>query len=132
MTSLAFASVAITALLGILHLVYTLHDFGPRPRYFRPLDAQLLDEMRRTRTAIAPGGRDYWSGVLGFNLSHGLGVLMFALLIYLATFYHIDWLKPGLAAIGIAYAAIAYRCWFHTPMAGVLLAVALMLAGWLL
>jgi hypothetical protein len=56
-----------------------VHDIGPRPRYFRPRDAQLLDEMRRTRTAIGPGGRDFWSGVLGFNLSHGLGVLKFAL-----------------------------------------------------
>ena len=120
------------ALLGILHLVYTLHDFGPRPRYFRPRDARLLDEMRQTRTAIAPDGRDYWSGVLGFNLSHALGVLLFALLIYLATYYQIDWLKPGLATIGIAYAAIAYRCWFRTPMVGALLAVALMVAGWLL
>jgi len=32
----------------------------------------------------------------------GLGVLMFALLIHLATIYDIDWLKPRLAAIGIA------------------------------
>jgi hypothetical protein len=88
--------------------------------------------MRRTHTAIASGGRDYWSGVLGFNLSHSLGVLMFALLVYLATIYHIDWLKPGLVAIGIAYAAISYRCWFQRPTVGVLLAVALMVGGWLL
>ena len=131
MTSLVFASVAIMGLLGILHLIYTLRDFGS-PRYFCPQDAQLLEAMRRTRTALAPGGRDYWSGVLGFNLSHSLGVLMFALLVYLATSYHIDWLKPGLVAIGIAYAAIAYRCWFRVPMAGSLLAVALMVVGWLL
>jgi len=129
---LAFAAAAVIALLGVLHLIYTLHDFGARPRYFQPRDAQLLDAMRQTRAAIARGGRDYWSTVLGFNLSHSLGLSMFALLICLATVDQIGWLKPVLVAIGLAYAAIAYRCWFRIPMVGALLAVALMLAGWLL
>jgi hypothetical protein len=130
MTVLPFAAAAVMTLLGALHLVYTLHDFGPRPRYFRPKDASLLAAMRVTRTALAPGGRDYWSGVLGFNLSHGIGVLLFALLIALATLYEITWLKPALVAVGAAYAAISYRCWFRVPTAGILLATALMAAGW--
>ena len=29
--------------------------------------------MPQTQTAIVPQGRDYWSGVLGFNLSHSRG-----------------------------------------------------------
>src|SRR6516225_2857586 len=64
----AAMSGGIYAILGVLHLIYTLHDFGGRPRYFRPLDRSLLPAMRNTNTAIAPTGRDYWSGVLGFNL----------------------------------------------------------------
>jgi hypothetical protein len=130
MIILAFVSAAIFAVLGALHLAYTLHDFGGKPRYFRPRDAALLPAMRQTKTAIAPGGRDYWSGILGFNLSHSIGVLLFALTIVLATQYRIEWLKPLLVAVGLAFAFIAWRCWFRIPMLGSLLATLLMIAGW--
>jgi hypothetical protein len=130
MTNLALAASAIFALLGLVHLSLTLRDFGPRPRYFQPSDATLLDAMRQARTALAPDGRDYWSGVLGFNLSHSLGVLQFALLISLATLFEITWLKPVLVIVGAAYAAISFRCWFPIPTASILLATALMITGW--
>jgi hypothetical protein len=130
MTHFALAAAVIMALLGFMHIAYTLSDFGPRPRYFSPKDAKLLDAMRQTRTSIAPGGRDYWSGVIGFNLSHSLGVLQFALLIALATSYDIAWLKPLLVATGVAYAAISVRCWFAVPTSGILLSTALMATGW--
>lgn len=131
MNLLAFASAAIFALLGTLHLVYTLHDFGEKPHYFRPRDSSLLPAMRQTTMGIAPGGRDYWSGILGFNLSHSIGVLLLALLIGLAAEYQIAWLKPLLAAIGLVFAVIAWRCWFRIPMWGCLIGTALMSAGWL-
>src|SRR5471032_2826486 len=130
MNVLALASAGIFVVLGALHLVYTLHDFGPKPRYFRPRDAALLPAIRSTKTAIAPQGRDYWSGILGFNLSHSIGVLLFALLIVIATEYQILWLKPVLVAVGMLFAAIAWRCWFAIPMLGCLIGTALMIAGW--
>jgi hypothetical protein len=132
MIALATMSAGIFAVLGVLHLVYTLHDFGARPRYFRPRDAALLSSMRQTQTAIAPNGRDYWSGVLGFNLSHSLGVLLFALLIVVTSVYEIHWLKPILAMIGFAFAFIAWRCWFRIPMIGCLIGTAFMIAAWVL
>ena len=132
MNPLAMASAAIFAVLGILHLVYTLHDFGERPRYFRPRDAFLLPAMRQTTTAIARGGRDYWSGILGFNLSHSIGVLLFALLIVLTALYRIIWLEPVLVIVGLAFTSIAWRCWFRIPMWSCLVGTALMLAAWLL
>jgi len=132
MNLLAIASAAVFAVLGILHLVYTIHDFGERPRYFRPRDNALMPAMRQTTTAIAPGGRDYWSGILGFNLSHSIGVLLFALLIVLATQYGIVWLKPVLIALGLILAGIAWRCWFRVPMWGCLIGTALMAAAWIL
>jgi hypothetical protein len=130
MTVLAFAAAALVAMLGALHLAYTLIDFGPRPRYFRPTDLALLESMQSAKTAIAPAGRDYWSGVLGFNLSHSIGVMLLALLIAIATVYEIAWLKPVLVSVGITYAIISYRCWFHIPTICILLATALMIAGW--
>jgi hypothetical protein len=132
MNFLAMMSAGVFAILGALHLVYTLHDFGERPRYFRPLDGSLLPAMRNTRMAIAPTGRDYWSGILGFNLSHSIGVLLLALLIVVTAQYQIAWLKPIVTAVGAIFAAIAWRCWFHTPMLGSLIGTALMIAAWAL
>jgi hypothetical protein len=130
MTVFAYASAALFALLGMMHLVYTLRDFGPRPRSFVPQDRALLDAMRQTRTALAPDGRDYWSGILGFHLSHSIGVLLLAVLIIVATGYQIGWLKAGLMIVAAIYAAISARCWFRVPTAGILLAALLMGLGW--
>ena len=57
MNFLAAMSGGIFAILGVLHLIYTLHDFGERLRYFRPVDRSLLAAMRNTNLAIAPTGR---------------------------------------------------------------------------
>jgi hypothetical protein len=130
MTALAFVGAAIIAALGAMHLAYTLQDFGARPRHFTPTDPVLLTAMRQCRTALAPHGRDYWSGILGFHLSHSMGLAFFALLGALAGPYEIEWLKPLLILAGLAYAAISFRCWFAAPTICVLLATALMAAGW--
>ncbi len=132
MNFLAMISGAVFAVLGVLHLVYTIHDFGEKPRYFRPLNRALLAAMRQTHAAIAPTGRDYWSAILGFNLSHSIGVLLFAILIVVTTQYQITWLKPILVVVGGVFAVIAWRCWFRIPMLGSLIGTALLIAAWIL
>ncbi len=127
---LAFAAAGVMMALGALHLLYALRDFLSEPRYFSPRDKAILAAMRQTRTGIAPHGRDYWSGVLGFNLSQSDGVMLFALLIVVATVYRIDWLKPPLIGVGLVYAMISYRCWFATPTIGVSIATLLLIIGW--
>jgi hypothetical protein len=130
--ALAFVGAAIFALLGLVHLVFTLNDFGPRPRYFRPRNAALLPAMRQTWTNLVPGGRDYWSAILGFSLSHAIGLLLFALLVVLAGADRITWLRWLLVAVGVAYSVIAWRCWFRIPLVGALTGTVLMAAGWVL
>jgi hypothetical protein len=132
MTFPPLMAAALFGVLGLMHLVYTLRDFGGRPKYFRPTDLSVLAGMQSSRTAIAPDGPDYWRGVLGFHLSHSIGMLLFGLLIVIATLYMITWLKPVLMIVGAAYAVISYRCWFNIPTIGVLLATTLMAAGWML
>lgn len=132
MSWFAILAASVFAVLGSLHLAYTVHDFVRSPRYFRPRDGELLASMRATRTAIAPDGRDYWSGVLGFHLSHSIGVLLFALLIVIAEAYAISWLRPVLVLVSLSFAAIAWRCWFHIPMFGALAATLLLGTWWLL
>jgi hypothetical protein len=131
MTSvLPFAASALLACLGAVHFVYAAHDFGLRPRYFCPSDNAALEALRTTSTRIAPRGRDYWSGVLGFHLSHSIGVLLFALLVGLATSYGISWLKPLLVIIGGIYTFISVRCWFQIPTIGISIATMMMAVGW--
>jgi hypothetical protein len=130
MIILPYAAAAIIALLGILHLAYTLHDFMTAPKYFAPTNPQTLQAMKSAHTAIAPQGRDYWSGVLGFNLSHSLGLLLFALLVVVTAAQDIIWLKPVTVLFGAAYGMISYRCWFIAPTIGVSFATGLMMLGW--
>ena len=77
-----------------------------------------------------PTCRDYWSGILGFDLSHNIGVLLFALLIVVTAQYQISWLKPILALVGGAFAVISWRCWFRVPMLGSFIGTALMVVSW--
>lgn len=130
MTMLAYGAATLFALLGTVHLVYTLRDFGPRPRNFVRQDTMLLDAMRQTKTALAPDGGAYWSGILGFHLSHSIGVLLLALLISVATAHPIGWLKAGLIIVAAIYAAISARCWFRVATIAILLAASLMGNGW--
>ena len=130
MRILPFVAAGILAILAIIHFIYTLHDFAFTPRYFNPRDASLLAPMQATRNALTPTGRDYWSALLGFHFSHSIGVLLFALLIVLATNLGIDWLKVLLVCLGGVYTGIAWRCWFHIPLMGCALATGLMIAGW--
>jgi hypothetical protein len=130
MTVFAHLAAAVFALLGLMHTVYTLHDFGARPRYFAPVNKELLQSMKKTHTAIAPTGSDYWSGILGFNLSHSLGLVLFSTLIYVTTTHHIGWLKIALIAVGATYSAISARCWFRAPTMCSLTATFMMAVGW--
>lgn len=117
------------AVLGLLHVIYTLRDFGAEPKYFRPTRVDLLDQMRASKTALAPKGRDYWSGVLGFHLSHSLGLLLFATLAATAAFDHDAHLAFIIPLIPFGYALIAYRCWFQIPLIGSIVAGLLISIG---
>jgi hypothetical protein len=129
MTALAFSAAAIFGRLGLMHLAFALRDFGAAPRFFQPSDPTLLAALRATRTAMALSGRDYWSGVLGFHLSHSIGMLLFALLIAVASMHAIVWLKPALVLVGVIYAVISWRCWFALPTTAISVATILMALG---
>jgi hypothetical protein len=66
-------------LLGTVHIAWTLGDLrSPTP--FRPVDETVIAAMQAEPVAAfasAPGVRSLWPSWLGFNLSHGLGLLLF-------------------------------------------------------
>lgn len=108
------------ALLGALHLVLTLRDLR-RPRYFKPTDDALIPPLQATGVALMaprPGAQPMWRAWLGANLTHGLGLLIFALLL-LAIALHDPALVsdiPGIRVLSIVvaliYTVIALRFWF--------------------
>jgi hypothetical protein len=128
---LVYYSAGLFAFLAFMHLLYTINDMVFRPRFFRPSDDQAFAQMQQSRTAISPISRPYWTGILGFHVSHSVGVMWFAGLIFLTQSYGIEVLKPWLLAAAIGYVILSWRCWFWLPTLGISIATALLAAGWL-
>jgi hypothetical protein len=128
---MAYIGALIFAILGLLHLVYTVLDTFREPRYFQPRDKELLEKLKETTPAIAKNGWNYWRASLGFHFSHSLGVLLMALLIQVATLYEIVWVQLIFIIASVAYTLIAWRFWFRTPFIGCLVATFCLLSGWI-
>lgn len=125
-----YIAVLIIALLGIMHVAFTLHDFVKTPKYFSPSDESLLESMKNTQTALAPNGRNYWQGVLGFNLSHAFGLIMMAALLLVTDAYQINILKLPLVAVSALYVCVSYRCWFYAPTISMSVVTLFLVVAW--
>jgi hypothetical protein len=108
-------------LAGGLHVLYTLID-TVRPTYFTPRDRALVPALEETR--IRFGGRSapsMWRAWLGFNISHGLGVLAFGLLCLLIATYdfsvveRIGAIRPLTIVFSGIYLVLSLRFWFYAP-----------------
>jgi hypothetical protein len=108
-------------LAGGLHILYTLVD-TVRPTYFAPRDRALVPALEGS--CMRFGGRaapSMWRAWLGFNISHGLGVLAFGLLCLLIATYdfstveRIDAIRPLAIVFSGTYLALSLRFWFYAP-----------------
>ena len=127
------AGLAIFAVLGGLHLIYTLMDLRA-PKYFAPRDHKVLALMQQTHVALAKNPKNYWESYLGFNLSHSLGILVFV-----ATYSVLSVIAPEiifhpamlllLLGTGGIFAFLAYRFWFSIPLIGSLCGTFLFVIG---
>jgi hypothetical protein len=108
------------ASLGVLHLVLTLRDLRD-PRYFKPIDEGLIPALKDTGVAVmapAPGAHTMWRAWQGANLTHGLGLLVFALLLLVVAVHDyalvsdIPAIQPLSIAVALSYVIIAARFWF--------------------
>jgi hypothetical protein len=108
------------ALLGAVHLVLTIRDLR-QATYFKPADDALVAALGSTGVTLLapwPGARTMWRAWLGANLTHGLGLLVFALVL-LAVAVHDGGLLSEIAALhplsiaaAALYTLIAARFWF--------------------
>jgi len=126
---LLLASAVIVLALGLIHLWYTFRSNNLEPR-----DADLLQSMKQTHLVLTRGTTMWWAWV-GFNATHSLGLILFALVYgYIALAAPRLLFGPGyLGIVGLmallAYVAVAHRYFFRTPLRGVLLATVLYMAG---
>ena len=126
---LIVASAAIVLVLGALHLLYTF-----RSRKLHPRDADTLRALQQSTLWITRQAT-VWQTWIGFNASHSLGLVLFALIYgYLALaapgllFGSLFLRGVGLALL-LAYVVVARRYFFSVPFRGVVLATAFFMAG---
>ena len=119
------ASAAIVLALGLVHLLYTFRGNNLEPR-----DAALLRSMKETPLVLTRR-TTLWRAWVGFNATHSLGLILFALVYgYLALaaprlLFGAGFLGVvGLAAL-LGYTFVAHRCFFRTPYRGILIATVL-------
>ncbi|MEP7297528.1 MAG: hypothetical protein ABI702_15185 [Burkholderiales bacterium] len=126
------ASAAVLGSLGCVHLLYTYHGNKLEPR-----DPALREAMERVNPVITRQ-TTVWRATKGFNASHSLGIIAFALVYGYLALWRPTVLGGSLflSALGmvvlLAYLVLARRYFFSIPFRGVALACALYACGWML
>ena len=126
------ASAAVLGALGCIHLLYTYYGNKLDPR-----DSTVREAMERTNPVITRQ-TTIWRANKGFNASHSLGIIAFALVYGYLALWRSDVLGGSLfllalgMAVLLAYLALARRYFFSIPFRGVALACALYASGWAL
>ncbi len=119
---------ALMGLLGALHIFYTFFTNKLEPR-----DAAIATAMKTTNP-ILTRRVNFWDGWIGFNASHGLGIVLFAVTYLLLAGGHMSWLRESRALTWLPVVACAAylslgRYWFRTPVIGLSIATACFLAA---
>jgi hypothetical protein len=118
------ASAVIVFALGVMHLWYTF-----RGNKLHPRDPDLRARLEQVPLVLTRQ-TTVWKAWVGFNASHGCGVLLFgAVYGYLAVMHSAFLFQSSyLLALGLlallAYAILARRYWFSIPFRGIVLATA--------
>lgn len=121
-SALMLASAAIVGALGALHLLFTFH--GPK---LLPRDPTLIEHMQAVPMVITRE-TTVWKAWIGFNASHSLCALLFALVYgYLALRQPALLFGSGfLLAVGLGLLTVllglCWRYWFSAPLTGLALA----------
>jgi hypothetical protein len=133
---LLIAGGALFSMLGLIHAIYTILDVY-RPRHLAPMDQAVIHQMAATGVRLAQGRTNMWDAWLGFNLSHGLGAVIFGLVcVGAGVFAHklalpkVTLLIPVL--VGAIYLLLAIRFWFRVPAVGIAIGTGFLFLGWLL
>lgn len=120
---------AVVGILGAIHIFYTFFT-----NKFEARDAATSAAMKAT-SPVLTRRINLWNAWIGFNASHGLGILLFAAIYLVLALGHMPVLResPALTWLPVAgcaaYLAIARRYWFRNPLIGVGIATTCFLAA---
>lgn len=119
--------------LGILHTVYTITDTY-KPKKLIPYKSGVMSLMKESTLAITKE-TNMWRAWVGFNISHGIGILFFSLTyLYLSTFYT-SFLESSLffmsaaPIISLTYFILSKKYWFSIPAIGSAIGLLCFVAG---
>lgn len=109
-------------LLGAMHILYSVRDAWS-PKKLTPYDDSVRVAMQQSTLALTRQ-TTMWRAWLGFNISHGIGVLFFGL-VYLtlaindfALISKITLLPFFALAVSAGYLVLSVKYWFHIPTVG--------------
>lgn len=108
--------------LGLLHTVYTIAD-SYSPRRLVPYKSGVMGLMKESTLALTKE-TDMWRAWLGFNISHGVGMLFFSVTYLYLSILHVTFLERSLfllsmaPAIALTYFVLSRKYWFRIPAAG--------------
>ena len=120
-------------ILGFLHVIYTFIDMV-RPAKLVPRDEKLLDFMKQDALRITRE-TTVWKAWVGFNISHGVGVMFFGIVYFYLAISNFQGLQsavplfysaPVVAAI---YLGLSLKFWFRIPAIGSAIGTALFASG---
>jgi hypothetical protein len=109
-------------LLGAIHILYSLRDVWS-PKKLTPYDDSVRVAMQQSTLALTRQ-TTMWRAWLGFNISHGIGVLFFGLVYLILALSDTSLLSkvtllPLLAlAVSASYLVLSVKYWFHIPAIG--------------
>jgi len=128
-TVLIALSASVVAFVGALHLYYTLAT-----EKFYPRDAELKTRLESV-SPVLTRRTTMWKAWIGFEISHALGLLLFAAVYgYLAVFrlavlIGSPFLLVAGAAFLLTYLILSRVYWFRAPLRAIALALVLYLTG---
>ncbi len=122
----------IIGVLGLMHLLYTF-----RSNKFEPRDPDLGRRLREI-SPVLTAETTMWKAWIGFNASHSLGAILFAVFYGYLALFRLNFLlsSPFLVTLSLitlgSYVLLAKVYWFKIPLAGITISTVLFLAGYLL
>lgn len=108
--------------LGLLHTTYTIADTY-NPKKLVPYKSGVMGLMKESTLALTKE-TDMWRAWVGFNISHGAGLLFFSTTYLYFSILHINFLESSLfllsaaPVIALTYLILSKKYWFRIPAAG--------------
>jgi hypothetical protein len=124
----------IFTIMGVWHASLSVIDVF-RPTQFAPMDDSVRLAMKSTGVRFSGGRANVWDAWLGFNISHGFGMILFGTAaIWLGlNLEHVEVARAVLAisvVIGLIYFLLSVRFWFYAPAVGSAVATVCFMAAW--